>query len=167
MSDLQCAATVLIARHGEAEYETAFLSDDGGSLSLRGREQAHQLALSLEHARVATIYCSGMARAVQTAEIIAARLGVVVKVREHLREWAMGEYVDELETIADLHRGETVLVISRAGLMMKALPQMCLNISADYCAGRAPRNCAVVEVRADGDGWLLRSWAGEGVGLER
>lgn len=91
MSDLFCAATVIVARHAEAEYETELASDDGGSLTLRGREQSRQLARSLRDRRVAAIWCSDMARAVQTAEIVAAELGLPVRVRPGLREFSVGD----------------------------------------------------------------------------
>jgi probable phosphoglycerate mutase len=113
VSDLQCAATLLIARHGEAEHDKEVLTDSGGSLSLRGREQARELGRRLRDARVAMIYCSGMARAVQTAEIVAAELGLPVKVRDNLREWAVGEYAGQEyvegmfdDTLASWHAGE-------------------------------------------------------------
>ena len=38
MSDLQCAARVFVARHGEAVYESELLSDAGGWLTPLGRE---------------------------------------------------------------------------------------------------------------------------------
>ena len=40
MSDLQCPARVFVARHGEAAYESALLSDAGGWLTPLGRLQA-------------------------------------------------------------------------------------------------------------------------------
>lgn len=92
MSDLQCAARVFVARHGEAEYETDLLHDLGGSLTSRGREQSRLLAASLVDERIARIWSSPMSRAVQTAEIVAARLGVDVVVREGLRELLVGEH---------------------------------------------------------------------------
>ena len=92
MSDLQCAATLLIARHAEAEYESPILADAGGSLTMRGRRQAEELAERLAPARVAAIYSSDMSRAVQTAEIVAARLGVTVRVRSALREFVIGMF---------------------------------------------------------------------------
>jgi 2,3-bisphosphoglycerate-dependent phosphoglycerate mutase len=202
VSDLQCAARLLIARHGEAEYDTELLSDSGGSLSLTGRKQAGELADSLGDAHVSVIYCSGMARAVQTAEIVAARLGVVVRVRDSLREWSVGEYAGqeyvegmyddvlvawdagdhdarvpggesgneirqrvatELEAIVDLHRGETVLVVTHGGAIRVAVPQLVLNVPDSYGTAHELENCAVVEVDADNDGWVLRSWAGQPV----
>ncbi|MBA2774866.1 MAG: hypothetical protein H0U36_12600, partial [Nocardioidaceae bacterium] len=47
MSDLFCAATVIVARHGEAEYDTELASDDGGSLTLAGRDQCRSWAGSM------------------------------------------------------------------------------------------------------------------------
>lgn len=90
MSSLHCPARVLVARHGEAEYETDVCSDDGGSLTPLGRKQARELAASLAGERVARVWTSPLSRAVQTAEIAAAALGVDVVVREGLREYGVG-----------------------------------------------------------------------------
>ena len=90
MGDLQCAARVFVARHGEAVYESELLSDSGGWLSPLGREQAKSLAAELAHERIARVWSSSMARAVQTAEIVAGVLGVDVVVREGLREFGVG-----------------------------------------------------------------------------
>ena len=90
MSSLHCPARILVARHGEAEYETAVCSDDGGSLTALGRRQARELADRLRGERVARVWTSSLSRAVQTAEIAAAGLGVDVVVREGLREYGVG-----------------------------------------------------------------------------
>ncbi len=90
MSSLQCAARILVARHGEAEYETELCSDDGGSLTALGRQQARELADLLSGERIARVWTSSLSRAVQTAEIVAASLGVDVVVREGLREYGVG-----------------------------------------------------------------------------
>lgn len=37
MTDLQCAARLFVARHGEADYESELLSDAGGWLTARSR----------------------------------------------------------------------------------------------------------------------------------
>lgn len=47
MTDLQCAARLYVARHGEAVYESELLSDAGGWLSPWGRQQAADLGTSL------------------------------------------------------------------------------------------------------------------------
>ena len=86
MSDLFCAATLVLARHGDTEYVEDWFSDEGGSLTPEGRAQAHVLADSLEQRRVASIFTSDTSRAVQTAEIVAARLRVGVTACKSLRE---------------------------------------------------------------------------------
>lgn len=90
MSHLHCPARVFLARHGEADYETDLVTDDGGSLTAAGRQQAAALARALHAERVARVWCSPMSRAVQTAEIVAATLGLDVVVREGLREYGVG-----------------------------------------------------------------------------
>jgi 2,3-bisphosphoglycerate-dependent phosphoglycerate mutase len=94
VSALQCPTRIIVARHGEAEYETSAVTDDGGSLTALGRRQARGLAEQLRGERVARIWCSPLARAVQTAEIVAAALAgdglLDVVVREGLREYGVG-----------------------------------------------------------------------------
>jgi probable phosphoglycerate mutase len=91
VSSLQCPARVLLARHGEAEYESDLCGDDGGSLTREGRRQARELAERLRGERIARIWTSPLSRAVQTAEIVAAVLGVDdVVVRQDLREYGVG-----------------------------------------------------------------------------
>ena len=91
MTDLQCAARVFVARHGEALYESELLSDAGGWLSPLGRQQATDLAATLAPERIARVWASDMARAVQTGEIVAGILGVDVVVRTGLREFGVGD----------------------------------------------------------------------------
>ncbi|MGI9157321.1 MAG: histidine phosphatase family protein, partial [Marmoricola sp.] len=76
MSDLFCAATLLLARHGETAYLEDWFSDEGGWLSPDGRAQARALAEHVARRRIARIWASDTSRAVQTAEIVAAELGL-------------------------------------------------------------------------------------------
>ncbi|MDO9494638.1 MAG: histidine phosphatase family protein [Nocardioides sp.] len=91
MSSLQCATTLVLARHGEAEYESSTWAVEGGSLTMLGRAQAAELAERLAGRRVAHVWTSTLARAVQTAEIAAARLGVGVTTRNDLVEFDVGD----------------------------------------------------------------------------
>jgi probable phosphoglycerate mutase len=75
MADLQCAARILVARHGEAAYESDLLHDHGGAI------------------------CT-------------------------------------------------------------AVPHLALNLAPRFPHGRPLPNCGVVELEADADGWVARSWAG-------
>jgi probable phosphoglycerate mutase len=92
---LQCATTLVIARHGEAEYELSEWEDEGGSLTLLGRRQAAELGDELASLKVAHVWTSTLARAVQTAEIVAARLGVGVTTRRGLCEFSSGDLSSE------------------------------------------------------------------------
>lgn len=200
MSDLHCAARLYVARHGEAHYESELLTDAGGSLSRTGRRQSRELGESLRGARIARVFTSPMARAVQTAEIAAGVLGVDVVVREGLREFGVGVHAgkagdpdpfgstflrwmdgdldariegaesgaelvgrvhDELELVADQHRGESVLVISHGGAICAAVPALARNLDARFPETRTVPACGVIELEADADGWRAASWIGE------
>jgi probable phosphoglycerate mutase len=93
VTSLQCATTIVVARHAQAEYESSEWADEGGSLTPLGRREAAALGESLAGSRVAHVWTSPLARAVQTAEIAAARLGVGVTTRHGLREFGVGDHV--------------------------------------------------------------------------
>jgi 2,3-bisphosphoglycerate-dependent phosphoglycerate mutase len=93
VSDVHCPARIVVARHGETEYEAEEMGVAGGSLTSLGRTQARQLGERLRPERVAAVVCSELSRAVQTAEIAAAVLGLPVRVRERLHEFAVGDYL--------------------------------------------------------------------------
>jgi broad specificity phosphatase PhoE len=93
VSDVHCPARLILARHGEAAYETDTMTDFGGSLTALGRAQARELGERLAGERVAGVVCSELARAVQTAEIAAAVLGLPVEVRAGLQEFAVGDFL--------------------------------------------------------------------------
>ena len=67
-------------------------AEEGGSLTARGRKQAADLAEELAGRRVAHVWTSTLARAVQTGEIVAARLGIGVTTRIGLREFDVGDH---------------------------------------------------------------------------
>jgi probable phosphoglycerate mutase len=93
VSDVHCPARIIVARHGQAEYETPEMNAAGGSLTALGRAQARELGERLRSERVAAVICSELSRAVQTAEIAASVLGVPVRVRERLHEFPAGDHL--------------------------------------------------------------------------
>lgn len=93
MSDVHCPARIIVARHGEAEYETPEMNATGGSLTTLGRQQSRDLGERLRPERVAAVVCSELSRAVQTAEIAAGVLGLPVRVRERLQEYPAGDFL--------------------------------------------------------------------------
>ena len=93
MSDLQCPARLVIARHAEAAYRRPGApADDGGWLTQTGLGQARALGERLRHERVAAVYTSPMARAVQTGALAAAALGLPGSVAiDGLQECSVGD----------------------------------------------------------------------------
>ena len=189
MSDLQCPARFLLARHGEAEYESELLMDHGGSLTRRGREQARLLGKRLVDDNVAHVYASTLSRAVQTAELAAGVLGVDVTVREGLVEVGVGELIGQpggsgvfvpvldqwvagdvdarfpggesgsevaarvalvLDDLADVHRGETVVVVSHGGAILASLAVLARRRGSSRI-----ENCSYAALERDADGWRL------------
>ena len=199
MSDLQCAVTVLLVRHGEAVPDgPGRVSDDDRPLTPRGREQARELGESLRERRVAAVYSSRLARARSTADAVADVLGLPVRVVEGAQEFSVGSLCTDqagperadavyrawlggdlspgcpdgetghevlrrlasvLDDVRDLHRGETVVLVTHGGVMTVAVSQLCEGAPDDLAGTRVP-NCAVAELEGDADGWVLRSWPG-------
>jgi probable phosphoglycerate mutase len=100
------ATTILVARHADAEYESHHWGDEGGSLTTQGRAQASALGERLAARHIARVWTSTYARAVQTAEIAAAHLGVPVTTREGLREFSVGSLAGSRadDPFADIYR---------------------------------------------------------------
>jgi probable phosphoglycerate mutase len=89
---LHCPATLYIARHGDAEYPHAHvMSDDGGFLTDKGREQVTACARELIPARVARVYTSPLERARQSAHVAAPVLDIHTVVLDGLAEISVGD----------------------------------------------------------------------------
>jgi broad specificity phosphatase PhoE len=85
--------TILLARHGETDWnrDGRWQGHSDTSLNERGRAQAHQLADELAE-QVDAVYSSDLARARETAEIVARRLGIEVQFDARLRERGFGSW---------------------------------------------------------------------------
>jgi probable phosphoglycerate mutase len=182
MSDLQCPATLLIARPGEASFarhamdavpsaEGGAPSDGGGLLTDKGREQVHQLVGRVRPRRIAAVYSSQIRRAVDSAELAASELGLRAVVVDGLQELSTRDLAEDphlvakrfakaIGEIADTHRGETVLVFTHGGAMSLAIPTVAVNVGSDLATQGLPPHCAVAEVEVDADGWRLVCWPG-------
>ncbi|CCI52260.1 histidine phosphatase family protein [Nostocoides jenkinsii] len=73
-------------------------------------------------------------------------------------EEVLARFDEALSSIADLHRGETVLVISHGGAISLGLPRLALGAVPSPPPSLA--NGAHVEVQAGDDGWTLGPWPG-------
>ena len=192
-----CPATLLVARHGDTEYVDTVFSDEGGTLTRRGREEAAALAERVRDRRIAHVWCSDVSRAVQTAEIVAGRLGVGVTTRTGLREIAVGDlagepfsipaicavtdhwfrgdldaafpggesgsrvvarYGETFQEIADLHRGETVVVVAHQTAACVALPSLARNVIPTFADRTRLDSGELAELVIDDDDWTLARW---------
>jgi broad specificity phosphatase PhoE len=94
--------TILLARHGETDWnrDGRWQGHSNTSLNALGRQQAHQLADELTE-EIDVVYSSDLARARETAEIVANRLGLEVQGDPRLRERGFGSWEgltgDEIE----------------------------------------------------------------------
>jgi broad specificity phosphatase PhoE len=85
---------LFLVRHGEtaANAEGLWQGKQGDDpLNERGRAQSMAAAEALTDSRAGAIYASGLRRALETAEIIGARLGLPVRIHAGLREYDFGD----------------------------------------------------------------------------
>jgi len=101
--------TLLLVRHGETDWnrDGRWQGRSDTRLNDRGREQARQLAAKLDGVDV--VYSSDLARARETADIVAQQLGLDIQVDARLRERGFGAWEgltsEEIEQrFADAHR---------------------------------------------------------------
>jgi broad specificity phosphatase PhoE len=87
-------ARLLLARHGETEWNRTrrFQGHADPPLNETGREQASALAAELAGEGIEFVYASDLARARETAEIVAAQLGLTVVAERELREIDVGSW---------------------------------------------------------------------------
>jgi broad specificity phosphatase PhoE len=86
--------TIHLARHGETDWnrELRWQGHSDPPLNALGRRQARALAEALHGTSLAAVYSSDLARASETAEIVANRLDLPVKVEPALREIDVGSW---------------------------------------------------------------------------
>jgi len=85
---------LILVRHGETEWnrQHRYQGQAGLPLNEVGLQQAGLLAARLESEDVDVIYASDLDRAVQTAQVIAGRHGLPVRVDQRLREMSFGDW---------------------------------------------------------------------------
>lgn len=93
-----------LVRHGETEWNRTgrMQGHTGVPLSAKGRRQAARLGERLRDVDFATVYCSDLPRAAETARIIAAGRDLAISDEADLREFSYGEWegltLEEVET---------------------------------------------------------------------
>ena len=141
--------TLLLVRHGETDWnrELRIQGSSDTDLNEAGRSQARALAHELDEVVVDAIYSSDLTRARETAEIVAKRKGLDVRLDPRLRERSFGSWegltraeiaerfpdlghhdgetdeqvservLEAVRRIVDSHPGEEVLVVSHGGAL--------------------------------------------------
>jgi broad specificity phosphatase PhoE len=86
--------TFVLVRHGETDWnrERRFQGHADAPLNEAGRRQAAALADALAGEHFAAVYSSPLRRALETAEIVAARLDLPVEARDGLMEVDVGSW---------------------------------------------------------------------------
>ena len=87
-------ATILIARHGETDWNAArrWQGHTDRPLTERGRAQAAALAERLDATELECVYSSDLTRARETAAAVAERQGVELRTLPELREVDVGSW---------------------------------------------------------------------------
>ncbi len=83
---------LLLIRHAETALAGTFCGWSDPGLNEQGRAQLGALLERIAEERVAAVYSSDLARALETAEAIAATRGLAVEARRGLREIHFGEW---------------------------------------------------------------------------
>jgi broad specificity phosphatase PhoE len=89
---------IWLARHGETAYNAVRRFQGQGAVGLndRGREQARELADAASTHAFAALWCSPLARARETAEIVGARIGLEPIDEPRLMETDAGDWTDRM-----------------------------------------------------------------------
>jgi broad specificity phosphatase PhoE len=103
--------TLLLVRHGETDWnaEGRLQGHTDTPLNDYGRRQAARLAEELAGDGIDAVYSSDLSRARETAEIVAAHLGLPVVIEPGLREknWGSWEGLTPMERDATAYVGES------------------------------------------------------------
>jgi alpha-ribazole phosphatase/probable phosphoglycerate mutase len=172
-------------RHAEAETLT---TGTAAPLTARGRHQAIEAAQQLAAEPITRIYASTALRARQTAELLAATLGLPSTAMpalvetpctaDVLRAWVIEQDLGQraadgetgqqvvarvtaaLQTIARTHPGETVAVVGHVASLTVALGRLCA-LGAGVWGTPLPHARPFL-IEWDGHAWHCPTWPGGG-----
>lgn len=99
--------TIYVVRHGESESNVyarenpdksaSHYGEFGSSLTKKGRDEAHELAKRLQNIHFSAFFSSHLARAKETAEIIASSYELPVVTDRSIRERFFGEPMSKIK----------------------------------------------------------------------
>ena len=143
------ATRICIIRHGETDWnvEKRIQGHTDIPLNENGRAQAMAMAFNAAHQRFQAIYSSDLARAQETAWVLAQREGLDVKLLPQLRERHFGVFQGTTAAQgAELHPAAYAYYVAR-------------DLEYDFETGESLRGFA--ERVSEGIDWLLRHHSGQ------
>jgi broad specificity phosphatase PhoE len=140
---------IWLARHGETPYnaERRFQGQGPVPLSDRGREQARALAEEAARHPFVALWCSPLARARETADIVAERIGLEPVEEPRLMETDAGDWTDrsfadveseDPERFARFVAGDPVFAFPGGESFAAQQDRVCAALDDIRAAGRLP-----------------------------
>jgi probable phosphoglycerate mutase len=162
--------TFLLIRHAQCDPVGRAIAgrQAGVHLNTEGRRDAEALAMRLRELSLAAIYSSPLERAIETAEFIAARQGLLVKIAQGLNEVDFGNWTGksfaELDQLAEWKRFNTYRSRTRipGGEMMSEVLNRSL-VELERLNQVHPDPAALVAVVSHGD--VLRAIVSHALGM--
>ena len=142
------ATTILLARHGETDWnrDGRFQGHADPPLNGTGRRQAAELGERLAGGGLTAVVSSDLRRALETAEIVAARVGLPVTRHKGLREIDVGEFEGLTRAEIDVRWPEATARFEQTGrgwlqgetveAMSERAVSALLEVAADNQGGR-------------------------------
>jgi len=108
---------ILLARHGQTAYNVEGRFQGTGAMALDevGVAQAHALAEVARSHGVATLWCSPLLRARQTADVVGAALGLEPRSDQRFAEHDTGAWTDRLKADVEAEEPEAWAAYGRGG----------------------------------------------------
>ena len=139
---------IWLARHGETAYNAVRRFQGQGAVGLndRGREQARALAETAAGHGFASLWCSPLARARETADIVAARIGLEPIEDARLMETDAGDWTGRMFAEVEAEDPE------RFGAFLVADERFAFPGGESFAAQRE-RVCAALDDIRDAGPW--------------
>ena len=135
-----------LVRHGEAVERTAGIDDGWRWLTLNGRKAMVKVAdrLRRQHVRPDLIITSPLTRAVQTAELLAAKVGSRAELRADACLSADGSIEQVLELIRSTTKTDALMLVGHEPLLGQVAAEL---LGRHQLTGLAKGSCLALELR--------------------
>ena len=148
---------IYLVRHGEAVERAAGIDDGGRWLTPKGRKTMIKAAgrLRKQHVRPDLIITSPLTRAVQTAELLAARVGIRSELRADACLSADGSIEQVLELIRNMTKTDALMLVGHEPLLGQIAAEL---LGSRQVGGLAKGSCLALELRDKPDKPVRLLW---------